>query len=483
MEYIEKYIEIEDNKIFTKEQKYNFDIKEIEDENIGVMFVGWGGNNGSTITSGLVAHLLQTEWTNKYGKQKVEFLGSLSQYGSVHIGYDRKGKPYSKLFKDIVSLYSPDKILIGGWDICSDNIYEASKKNHVLDHELIEEIKDFTSLYSPLPSIYYPDFLASNQSTRANNIHKNKNKWEDVLQIKKDIEDFKKNNNLNKVIIVWTASTERFNKGKWKNHTELIKAIKENDPEVSPSIIFAVASIISGSIFLNGSPQNTLCKSVIDLAKEYKTFVGGEDFKTGQTKIKSVLIDFLTSSGIRPLSIVSYNHLGNNDGKNLDEYSQFRSKEITKKNVIDDVVEENSDLFINGSPDHTIVIKYIPAVGDSKRAMDEYYSELFLSGRHTLALHNTCEDSLLACPVILDIILFSELFSRIKIIKCTGNICEKVNFSSVLSMLSFFFKAPIVNENEPLINSFFKQRYGLENFFRILIGLPPLSHLNLHNKC
>ena len=214
------------------------------------------------------------------------------------------------------------------------------------------------------------------------------------------------------------------------------------------------------------------------MAKKYNTFVSGEDFKTGQTKLKSVLVDFLASSGIKPLSIVSYNHLGNNDGYNLSEQPQFESKEITKRNVIDDIIEENKILFNNKKPEHCVVIKYIEAVGDSKRAMDEYYSELFLDGRSTISIHNICEDTLLAVPVILDTILFSEYFSRITFTLEDGT---NVPFSSILSLLSFFFKEPVDDDN-PITNAFFKQRYGLENFIKASRGLPINDFINLHNR-
>merc|ERR1719266_1079372 len=131
--------------------------------------------------------------------------------------------------------------------------------------------------------------------------------------------------------------------------------------------------------------------------------------------IKSVLVDFLVSAGLKPESIVSYNHLGNNDGRNLSEAKQFRSKEISKSNVVDDVVASNKILYPNPKtdhPDHCVVIKYVPFVGDSKRAMDEYTSRIFMNGKNTIVMHNTCEDSLLATPIILDLVL-TELMQRI----------------------------------------------------------------------
>merc|ERR1719461_1592410 len=133
--------------------------------------------------------------------------------------------------------------------------------------------------------------------------------------------------------------------------------------------------------------------------------------------MKSVLVDFLVSAGLKPESIVSYNHLGNNDGKNLSAPKQFRSKEISKSNVVDDMVESNQILYPNGKaehPDHCVVIKYVPFVKDSKRAMDEYTSRIFMNGLQTIVMHNTCEDSLLASPLILDLVILTELCTRIQ---------------------------------------------------------------------
>merc|ERR1719243_477805 len=130
--------------------------------------------------------------------------------------------------------------------------------------------------------------------------------------------------------------------------------------------------------------------------------------------MKSVMVDFLVSAGIKPTSIVSYNHLGNNDGKNLSAPRTFRSKEISKSNVVDDMVGSNRILYEEGEhPDHVVVIKYVPYVGDSKRAMDEYTSEIFMGGKNTISMHNTCEDSLLATPLIYDLVILAELSTRI----------------------------------------------------------------------
>lgn len=189
--------------------------------------------------------------------------------------------------------------------------------------------------------------------------------------------------------MLWTANTERFVQvipGINDTADNLLDAIEAGHEEVSPSTVFAVACILEGVPFINGSPQNTFVPGAVDLAHQRGAFIGGDDFKSGQTKMKSALVDFLISAGIKLTSIASYNHLGNNDGKNLSSQRQFRSKEISKSNVVDDMVEANTVLYQPGErPDHTVVIKYMPAVGDNKRALDEYYAEIFLGGHQTIS--------------------------------------------------------------------------------------------------
>eukprot|EP00057_Strongylocentrotus_purpuratus_P006863 XP_011661337.1 PREDICTED: inositol-3-phosphate synthase 1-A [Strongylocentrotus purpuratus] len=244
---------------------------------------------------------------------------------------------------------------------------------------------------------------------------------------------------------------------------------------------FVVVHRLYNVAYINGSPQNTFVPGVIEMAERRGVMIAGDDFKSGQTKIKSVLVDFLVSAGIKPVSIVSYNHLGNNDGKNLSAPKQFRSKEISKSNVVDDMVESNPILYPDGKkPDHCVVIKYVPYVADSKRALDEYTSEIMMGGRNTISLHNTCEDSLLASPIILDLVILTELCQRIEFKSACQS--EYQRFHSVLSILSYLCKAPLVPHNTPLVNALFKQRACMENIFRACVGLPPQNHMLLEHK-
>ncbi|XP_036334056.1 inositol-3-phosphate synthase [Rhagoletis pomonella] len=452
---------------------------------LGLMLVGWGGNNGSTLTAALEANRRHLQWRKRTGVQKANWFGSITQASTVLIGADEEGKDVYVPMKDLVPMVNPDDIVVDGWDISALNLGDAMRRAQVLDIELQDQLyKDLTVL-KPRPSIYDPDFIAANQEDRADNLIKG-TKYEQYEQLRHDIRDFKQNSGVDKVIVLWTANTERFcdvKEGLNTTKEELEASLKANKAEISPSTIFAMASIDEGCTYINGSPQNTFVPGLIELAEHKGVFIAGDDFKSGQTKIKSVLVDFLMGAGIKPVSIVSYNHLGNNDGKNLSAPEQFRSKEISKSNVVDDMVESNKVLYKpNEHPDHVVVIKYVPYVGDSKRAMDEYTSEIMMGGHNTLVLHNTCEDSLLASPLILDLVILGELCSRIQLKSSQRTDAPWVSFSPVLSLLSYLCKAPLVPRGAQVVNSLFRQRSAIENILRGCIGLPPISHMMLEQR-
>ena len=354
----------------------------------------------------------------------------------------------------------------------------------VLEIALQEQLRPLMKDLVPLPSIYYPDFIAANQSDRADHVLPGDDKQKHLEQIRKDIRDFKAKNGLDKVIVLWTANTERFasvQSGVNDTADNVLSAIAASEPEIAPSTVFAVASILEGAVYINGSPQNTFVPGVIELAEQKNVMVGGDDFKSGQTKMKSVMVDFLVSAGIKPTSIVSYNHLGNNDGKNLSAPQTFRSKEISKSNVVDDMVGSNRILYApDEHPDHVVVIKYVPYVADSKRAMDEYTSEIFMGGHNTIVMHNTCEDSLLATPLILDLAILADMVSRIEY--KTAEMAEFSAFHPIMSLLSYLIKAPLVPPGAPVVNSLFKQRACIENLFRACVGLPPENSMALEHK-
>ncbi|XP_052872601.1 inositol-3-phosphate synthase [Anopheles cruzii] len=450
---------------------------------LGLMLVGWGGNNGSTLTAALDANKRSLEWRTRQGVQQANWYGSITQSSTVLLGSDAAGQDVYIPMNRMVPMVDPNDIVVDGWDISSMNIGDAMRRAQVLEVGLQDQVYKRLSQLRPRPSIYDPDFIAANQAERADNTIGG-TRYEQYQQIVRDIRDFRQQTGVEKVVILWTANTERFAEvrdGLNTTMADLERSLKQNNAEISPSTIFAMAAIAEECIYINGSPQNTFVPGVIEMAEHYGAFIAGDDFKSGQTKLKSVLVDFLVSAGIKPVSIVSYNHLGNNDGKNLSAPQQFRSKEISKSNVVDDMVASNHILYgPHEHPDHCVVIKYVPYVGDSKRAMDEYTSQIMLGGHNTLVIHNTCEDSLLATPLILDLAILGELCSRIQIRR--NGASEFVPFRPVLSLLSYLCKAPLVPQGTPVVNSLFRQRTAIENIMRACVGLPPLSHMTLEHR-
>mmetsp|Transcript_10008 Transcript_10008/g.20279 ORF Transcript_10008/g.20279 Transcript_10008/m.20279 type:complete len:517 (-) Transcript_10008:891-2441(-) len=450
---------------------------------LGLLLVGWGGNNGSTLTGAVVANREGIQWRTRDGVQAPNYYGSIVMASTVRVAEYMGEEVYAPL-RALLPMVHPNQLVIGGWDMNSADLAAGMRRAAVLDYDLQRQLEPYLVNMTPMPSIYYPDFIAADQADRADHVLPSEDKQKHLQQIRDDIRRFKVENELDKVIVLWTANTERFSEiipGVNDSASNLLHSIATSHNEVSPSTIFAVASILEGCPYINGSPQNTFVPGCIELAIQENVFIAGDDFKSGQTKYKSVVTDFLVSAGFKPLSIVSYNHLGNNDGKNLSAPSQFRSKEISKSNVVDDMVASNELLYRpNESPDHVVVIKYVPSVGDSKRAMDEYTSEIFMGGRSTIVTHNTCEDSLLAAPLMLDLVLLCELCTRISY--KTEEMEGFEHFHPVLSILSYLLKAPMVPDGTPVVNALFKQRAAIENLLRICVGLPPENDLRLEYR-
>eukprot|EP00730_Choanoeca_flexa_P009629 TRINITY_DN1270_c0_g1_i1.p1 TRINITY_DN1270_c0_g1~~TRINITY_DN1270_c0_g1_i1.p1 ORF type:complete len:525 (+),score=167.27 TRINITY_DN1270_c0_g1_i1:174-1748(+) len=450
---------------------------------VGVMMVGWGGNNGSTVTGAILANKLGISWHDREGLKQANYWGSVTQASTLKLGVDEDNNDVFVPFKSMLPMADPNKLVLGGWDINAANLSEAMERAQVFEYDLRRQLSEHMRDLVPLKGIYYPDFIAANQADRADNILPGADKQQHLDQLRKDIRDFKQANQLDKVIVLWTANTERFadiSCGVNQTADELLASVKASHAEIAPSTIYAMAAVLEGCSFINGSPQNTCVPGLVELAQRHGVFLGGDDFKSGQTKMKSVLVDFLVNAGIKPVSITSYNHLGNNDGKNLSAPSQFRSKEISKSNVVDDMVAANGILYEEGEhPDHVVVIKYVPSVGDSKRAMDEYMSKIFMHGTNTIAMHNTCEDSLLASPLIIDLVVICELMERIQ--WKTNAVPDFHSFATICSPLSYLLKAPLVPEGAPVVNALFKQREAVGNLLRACLGLAPDNQMGLEH--
>ncbi|PSR77369.1 hypothetical protein PHLCEN_2v7934 [Hermanssonia centrifuga] len=465
----------------------------------GLMLIGMGGNNGTTLCATVLANRHNISWHTKSGAQQPNYIGSMLRASTVRLGMDASGKDVHVPVSDVLPMVHPDDLVIGGWDISGVPMDQAMKRAQVLDWDLQRQVAPHMArIGKPLPSIYYPDFIAANQEARADNVIPGQDKQEHLERVREDIRRFKRENDLDRVVVFWTANTERYSDiipGVNDTADNVLASIKKSHSEVSPSTVFAVAAILEGEPFVNGAPQNTFVPGVIALAERHNSFIGGDDLKSGQTKLKSVLAEFLVNAGIKPLSIASYNHLGNNDGHNLSAEAQFKSKEISKSSVVDDMVSANALLYkpaeqgaVKGSkaakgehPDHVVVIKYVPAVGDSKRAIDEYYSEIFCGGRSTINIFNECEDSLLATPLILDLTILTELLTRVKYRDASAQ-AEFAPLYPVLSLLSYMLKAPLVKPGTDVVNSLNRQRNALEAFLKACVGLEGSSDLLLETR-
>ncbi|KDD74931.1 myo-inositol-1-phosphate synthase [Helicosporidium sp. ATCC 50920] len=461
----------------------NYEFKtDLKVPKLGVMLVGLGGNNGTTVAAGILANKHGVTWMTKEGLQKPNYFGSLTHAATCRVG-NYKGEEVHVPFSSLLPMVHPNDIVLGGWDISSMNLADAMERAKVLDFELQKQLVPLMRDTVPLPGIYDPAFIAANQAERADNLIKG-SRSEQVAAVRAHIREFRERTGVDRVVILWTANTERYaevRSGLNDTAANLLASIEANESEVAPSTLYAVAAVQEGVPFINGSPQNTFVPGLVEMAVAHDVLIGGDDFKSGQTKMKSVLVDFLVGAGIKPTSIVSYNHLGNNDGMNLSAPQTFRSKEISKSNVVDDMVQSNDILYAPGEhPDHVVVIKYVPAVADSKRAMDEYTSEIFLGGRNTIVMHNTCEDSLLAAPIILDLVILAELLTRIQL-KRDGQ-PDFQGLHPVAVLLSYLTKAPLVPDGTPVVNALAKQRAMLENVMRACVGLAPENNMMLEFK-
>lgn len=251
-------------KVTPVEKKYVFKTQK-KVPKLGLMMVGLGGNNGTTVTGAILANQKNITWNTKRGEQKPDYFGSITQASTVRVGIDANTK--REVFvplNTIVPMVHPNDIVIGGWDISAQNLGDAMRRAEVFDYELQNKLYPLMQDMKPLPGIYRPDFIAANQSQRADNVlPAEQSAQEHVETIRKNIRDFKSENGVDSVIILWTANTERFaeiHEGLNDTAANLLKSIETNESEVSPSTLYAVASILEGCTYINGSPDR---KSVV----------------------------------------------------------------------------------------------------------------------------------------------------------------------------------------------------------------------------
>jgi myo-inositol-1-phosphate synthase len=441
----------------------------------GVMIVGLAGNNGSTLVGGILANKHNITWTNKRGEQTANYFGSYTQSSTVKLGTDESGNEFHVPMKCLVPLVQPQDIVFSGWDICNHDLARSMEESGVFDIDLQRKLTPYMKQINPLRGVVKGDFMSHTMESRINHIiPRNRTNQEYVAQLRLDIHYFRKKYDLENVIVLNQASTERYVNVEQCHLSEvgILQAVQDNHAEISPSQMYAIAAILEGCHYINGSPQNTLVPGILELASRRGLFCAGDDICSGQTLQKTCLSAYLTARGMPMKYWASTNQLGNNDGLNLKGRKQFKSKEISKSGVLEDCIISNSVLYPEDEKqvDHLVTIDYMPYVKDDKRAIDEIIALTFMGGEDRSVIHHVCPDSLLASSILIDAILLTEFATRISYMENeTDGTFQKL--ATELYQLSLLWKAPIFPKHIAVTNSFFKQVRILSNFLLATCGI------------
>tara|TARA_R110002050_G_scaffold20348_1_gene57645 strand:- start:32461 stop:33780 length:1320 start_codon:yes stop_codon:yes gene_type:complete len=429
--------------------------KSIKDANgkLGVLTPGMGAVS-TTFIAGVIAA------TKGLGKP----IGSISQMGKIRLG--KRTENNNPNIKDFVPLASLDNLVFGGWDIYEDNVYTAGLNAGVLDKDLLNEIKDELSEISPMSAVFDSKFV---KNIEGPNIKYEPTKMDAAKALMADIEEFKKINNCDRLVMVWCASTEVYIQVS-DIHLSIDlfeKALEENHPAIAPSMIYAYAAIKSGVPFANGAPNLTVdIPALLQLADKLNVPVAGKDFKTGQTLMKTILGPGLKTRLLGIDGWFSTNILGNRDGEVLDNEEAFKTKEISKLSVLDSVLEPDVYPELYKDMYHKVRINYYPPKGDDKESWDNIDIFGWLGYKMQIKVNFLCKDSILAAPVVLDLAIFMDLASR-------------AGMKGIQEWLSFYFKSPQTKEGLIPIHDIFLQKIKLENTLRHLMDEELINHLGL----
>lgn len=420
---------------------------------LGILLPGMGAV-ATTLITGVLA--------TKKGIGKP--IGSLTQMGTIRLG--KRTENRNPLIKDFVPLANLNDIVFGGWDLFKDNAYETAIKAGVLDKHLIEELKDELVKIKPMKAVFDKKYIVN---LEPNNLKSNASKYEHALELINDIQTFKKENNCSRLVMVWCGSTEVYSKATKVHQTveSLENGLKNDDPAIPPSMIYAYAALKSGVPFANGSP-NLACDvpAMVDLAIKNNLPIAGKDYKSGQTFMKTILAPGLRARLLGMDGWFSTNILGNRDGEVLNNFENFRSKEVSKSGVLDEILEPDLHPDLYGNVFHKVRIEYYPPRGDFKESWDNVDIFGWLGYKMQIKINFSCRDSILAAPMALDLALFLDLAKR------TG-------MRGIQEWLSFYCKSPQTAQGLPPQNDLFKQLMKLENTLRFIQGEDLITHLGL----
>ena len=418
------------------------------DGKLGVLVVGLGAVSTTFMTGVLMAR-----------KGLAKPVGSMTQYDKIRVGRGAE-KKYLK-YDQIVPIASLDDIVFGAWDVYPANAYEAAMNAEVLKEKDIDPVKDELVKIVPMKAAFDKNYA---KRLEGDNVKVAKDRWDLTEQIREDIRNFKKENGVSRVVVLWAASTEVYvpvNETVHYKLADLEAAMKADDKEnIAPSMCYAYAALAEGAPFIMGAPNTTVdIPAMWEMAEKTKMPIAGKDFKTGQTLVKS---GFAPIIGTRMLGLsgwFSTNILGNRDGLVLDEPANFRTKEVSKLSTLESILvpEEQPDLYTDYY--HKVRINYYPPRNDNKEGWDNIDIFGWMGYPMQIKINFLCRDSILAAPLCLDLVLLSDLAAR-------------AGRWGTQRFLSFYLKSPQhdYTQNEVPVNHLFQQYVMLKNAIREMGG-------------
>jgi len=428
---------------------------QIKDANgkLGVLMPGLGA-----VATTFIAGVLSV--TKGFSKP----IGSVTQMGHIRLG--KRTDNNNPLIKDFVPLAKLEDIVFGGWDVYADNVYTAAVKAEVLDRFQIEAIKPELEAIVPMKAAFDKNFVKNLDGTHVKDFE---TRYDLAQMVMEDIKTFQEKNKVDRVVMVWCGSTEIYHEAA-DVHNSLAafeQGLRENDERIAPSMIYAYAALKLGVPFANGAPNLTCdIPALVELAHQTKTPIAGKDFKTGQTLMKTILAPGLQARALGMEGWFSTNILGNRDGWVLDDPDNFKTKEVSKLGVLEDILspEEYPDLY--GDLYHKIRINYYPPRKDNKESWDNIDIFGWLGYKMQIKVNFLCRDSILAAPIVLDLALFIDFAKR-------------AGMSGIQEWLSFYLKSPQTAPGLRPEHDIFKQLIKLQNTLRYLMGEDLITHLGL----
>ena len=391
-------------------------------------------------------------------------IGSLTQLQAVRLG--KRYEDRNPLIRDCVPLAEPSDLVFGGWDLFPDNMWEAALKAGVLERHQLEPVRKELEAIVPMTPVFDPSYLQNLRPARAK---RGKNKWDLAQQVIADIEAFKKRTGVERVVMLWCGSTEILPKPSpcHESLEAFVEGLRDGDPAIPPSMIYAYAAIALGMAYGNGAPNLSAdVPAMVELAHKTGAPISGKDFKTGQTLMKTTIAPMLKARMLGLAGWYSTNILGNRDGEVLDDPGSFKTKEKSKMSVLDSILDPRLYPGLYGNYHHKVRIDYYPPRGDAKEGWDNIDIRGWLDMPMQIKINFLCRDSILAAPIVLDLVLFLDLAKR-------------AGLKGIQEWLSFYFKSPQCREDLKPEHDIFIQHLKLKNTLRLLMGEEVLDHSGL----